>query len=224
MLKHSFLKEYLAEFIGTFALILIGGGAVVANTLTSGGVGLVGIALAHGLTIMAMVYLFAQVSGAHFNPAVTVALAVDNRLPKIKAVAYILCQLAGASVAAFCLSILFSSATPQQLFGFPPVADILAGIRFEALMAFLLVLTVYGVAINKKAPAGFAGIVIGSVIVLDIFFGGTQTGAAINPARFFGPALVNGVNPFSPIYWIGPIVGALVGGLVGKFLFTDGKD
>lgn len=215
------MKKFIAEFLGTFALVFIGAGAVLVNSLTGGALGLVGIALAHGFVLMTMIYSFANLSGAHFNPAVTIAMVATKNIDLKRAAGYILSQLAGAIVAAFLLILLFPSATPTQIYGFPTEIGLGFGILVEAILTFFLVCTIFGVALNKKAPAGFFGLAIGSVLFYDILMGGTQTGAAMNPARAFGPALVSGIWGPQLIYWIGPIVGALVAALLLQYLLRE---
>ncbi len=214
-------KNYLAEFIGTFALVFIGAGAVLVNGLTNGAVGVVGIALAHGLVLMTMIYSLAHISGAHFNPAVTIAMLVNKRIELAKAVTYLIAQLLGASVAGLLLLFLYPQASGEQLYGFPPELGFGFGTLLEAVLTFFLVFTIYGVAVNKQAPVGFFGLAIGAVLIYDIVVGGTQTGAAMNPARAFGPALASGVWSPQLIYWIGPIFGALVASFVYEYLFLE---
>ncbi len=213
----------LSEFLGTFALVFIGAGAVLVNGITGGAVGLVGIALAHGLVLMTMIYALANISGAHFNPAITITMALNRRLPYRKAVAYIVSQLLGASLAGFMLLLLFPAATSAQLWGFPMDVSIGFGIALEAVLTFFLVSVVYGMAVSRKAPAGFYGLAIGLVLTYDILLGGTQTGGAMNPARAFGPAVASGFWGTQIIYWLGPIIGGLVAGLVWEYLLGESK-
>ncbi len=215
------MKKYVAELIGAFGLTFIGAGAVLAQGITSGAVSLVGIALAHGLVLMAMIYSLAHISGAHFNPAVTIAMFVNKRIQLMDAIKYIISQLIGASIAGFLLLFLFPGATAAQLYGFPTNLALGFGIVFEAILTFFLVFVIYGVAVNKQAPSGIFGFAIGSVLIFDILMGGTQTGAAMNPARAFGPALASGIWGPQLIYWIGPIVGALVASFVYGYLFLE---
>lgn len=217
------LRSYVSEFIGTFALIFIGAGAVLVDSLTGGAVGLVGIALAHGLVLTAMIYSFASTSGSHFNPAVTVAMLANRRIDAKEAALYIVSQLLGASAAGFMLLALYPSATPAQLYGFPAMVPMGLGIAIEAVLTFFLVMTVYGVAVNKQAPAGVFGWAIGAIITADILLGGTQTGGAMNPARAFGPALASGMLENQPIYWLGPLIGAMLAGFVSEYLHKEQK-
>lgn len=215
------MKKYVAEFLGAFALVFIGAGAVLVNSLTNGAVGLIGIAVAHGFVLMPSVYSFAHISGSHFNPAVTITMWVQKRIKSMEALGYIVSQLLGAVFAALLLRFLYPQATAAALYGFPLNIDLVFGIVLEAILTFFLVMSIYGTAVNKKAPSPIFGLVIGSTILVDILMAGTQTGAAMNPARAFGPALVSGLLDNQLIYWIGPIVG----GLIASFVYTylDGE-
>ncbi len=217
----SNLKPCLAEFLGTFGLVFIGAGAVLANALTGGALGLVGIALAHGLVLMCMIYALASISGAHFNPAITLTLLARGRIEMKKALGYVLSQLAGASFAGLLLLLLFPSASPVQLYGFPAEIPLLFAILLEAVLTFFLMSAVYGLAVNKKAPAGIFGAGIGLVLTFDILVGGSFTGGAMNPARAFGPALASGIWGPQLIYWIGPIFGALIASVVWEYLLKE---
>ncbi|MBI2444871.1 aquaporin [Candidatus Micrarchaeota archaeon] len=205
---------YFAEFIATFGLVFIGAGAVIMNTVTNGALGLVGIALAHGMVLMCMVYATGHVSGGHVNPAVTAALWVNRKIESQKAALYVLSQLAGAAVASFVLLFIFPTA-PAHL-GVPDLSGIglIQGIVLEAILTFFLVFVVFSVAVDSRAPANIYGLAIGMVLVFDILVGGPLTGAAMNPARAFGPALASGYWATQAVYWIGPLLGGVVAGWV----------
>ena len=193
----------LAEFLGVFFLCLFGIGAIM------NGVDITGVALAHGLAIFVAICAFAHISGAHFNPAVTIALAATKRIAPVDAVAYIVAQLIGAAAAAAVLKSSFCT-----LGGVPALADGVttsSGILIEAVATFILMIVIMGVAVDSRGTFSIvAGLPIGMAIVGDIFFAGPATGAAMNPARWFGPALVTGDMGSALIYLVGPIVGALV--------------
>ena len=193
----------LAEFLGVFFLCLFGIGAIM------NGVDITGVALAHGLAIFVAICAFAHISGAHFNPAVTIALAATKRIAPVDAVAYIVAQLIGAAAAAAVLKSAFGT-----LGGVPALADGVttsSGILIEAVATFILMIVIMGVAVDSRGTFSIvAGLPIGMAIVGDIFFAGPATGAAMNPARWFGPALVTGDMGSALIYLVGPIVGALV--------------
>jgi MIP family channel proteins len=220
-------KSYISEFLGTFALVFIGAGAVLVNTLTNGAIGIVGIALAHGLVLMSMIYALSHISGGHFNPSVTISMLATKRIKLKEAALYILSQLVGASVAGLLLFMIFSQLIPQMpreaVYGFPQKLPIAAGIAMETVLTFFLVLTVFGTAVDARAQKGFHGLAIGLVLTFDIILGGLVTGAAVNPARAFGPALASGMWDTQIVYWAGPIIGALAAGLLYNYLLLDKK-
>ena len=208
-------KRPLAEAIGTFTLIFAGAGAIIANQATHGGVGIVGIAFAHGLAIAVMVSALGMISGGHFNPAITCGFLAARRIDAGLALTYIVAQLAGATVAALALAVAFPGAaaasvhlgTPALGLGTSPVA----GMLLEAVGTFFLVIVVFGTAVHPQAPR-IGGLAIGLTITMDILAFGPLTGAAMNPARAFGPALVAGAWSHQIVYWIGPLVGGVAAG------------
>src|SRR5258705_2462194 len=224
----SLSKQCVAEFIGTFALIFVGVGAIYQNA------GLLAIALAHGLTIAVMVSATGAISGGQLNPAVTFGLLVGGKMSLQRSIAYWIAQLAGASAAGFILLFLFSGqADPAKGLlaqtivanGTPdlPPKGITAvqGIVIEAILTFFLVFVVYGTAVDSRAPK-IGGLAIGLTVALDILFGGPFTGAAMNPARTFGPAIISGQWNHHYVYWIGPLIGGgLAGLLYGRFLIKQ---
>jgi MIP family channel proteins len=221
MNTRTLLRELIAEFIGTFALCFIGIGAIHHFSGAPGG--LLAIAFAHGLTIAVFASAFGAISGGQFNPAVSLALLVGGKMDLNKAIAYILAQLAGAAAGAwFARGLLGSYSAVSD--GTPdlggPTGEI-QGICIEAVLTFFLVTVIYGTAVDKRAPQ-IGGLAIGLCVTLDILFGGPLTGAAMNPARVFGPALVSGHWSHHYVYWAGPMLGGLLGGLVyGRFLIRD---
>jgi MIP family channel proteins len=212
-------KPCAAEFIGTFALIFIGVGSIHNDP------GLLGVALAHGLTIAVMVSATGAISGGHLNPAVTVGLLVGNRIELRKAIAYWAAQLLGAFAAGILLVNVLGDGmqsgvaavargTPDLGRGVGPIR----GMVIEAVLTFFLVFVVYGTAVDPRAPK-LGGLAIGLTVALDILFGGPLTGAAMNPARTFGPALASAHWNNHLVYWIGPMAGGALAGLVyGRFL------
>ncbi len=208
-------RACLAEAVGTFTLIFIGAGSILANQLSGGKVGIVGIALAHGLAIATMVAATAHVSGGHLNPAVTGGFMVTRRLSVGAGVAYILAQLAGASVGGFVLSAAFPEGVRLAAhLGTPtldPSVTVGTGIVVEAILTFFLVFVIFGVAVDARGPASIAPLAIGLVIAMDTLGGGALTGAAMNPARAFGPALFSGTWTNHLVYWIGPGLGGALG-------------
>jgi MIP family channel proteins len=220
-------KAAVAEFIGTFALIFFGAGAIIMT----GGQDLVAIALAHGLAIAIMVSLMAHISGGVFNPAIQVALWVTGKMPTARSAVYVVAQLAGAVAAAYVLKYI----APAALFdvetvhgGIPAVAPGLAvgkAVVIEALLTFFLVWAVFGTVVDERGPfARTAGFTIGLVITLDIFAAGNYTGAAMNPARWFGPALATGDWTNWWVWIVGPVAGGIIAGVGYWFLFLRDRE
>ena len=220
-------KALAAEAIGAFTLIFAGAGAIIVNEATKGGVGLLGIALAHGLAIGVMVSALGAISGGHFNPAVTCGFLAAKRMSGGRGLSYVIAQLVGAVVAALVLKAAYPAAaaaavqlgTPALMTGVP----FWAGVLLEAIGTFFLVTVVFGTAVHPQAPR-IGGLAIGLTITMDILAFGPLTGAAVNPARAFGPALVSGAWADHLVYWIGPIVGGLVaGGFYAGAYLADAK-
>lgn len=212
------MKQYLAEFIATFTLIFIGAGSVVVNAFGGGGLGLVGIALAHGLAIALGVAAIGHISGAHINPAVTIALMSTKRMSVSRGAGYIVAQLLGAVLGAWLLVNIYpSGAVDAAGLGTPKLSGGMtfgSGMLLEGILTFFLILSVFGSAVDSRGPKGLAPYVIGLTVAMDVLLGGPFTGAALNPARAFGPALVSGHWANHAIFWIGPIVGAVLGAQV----------
>jgi len=212
-MERSLSQRMLAEFVGTFTLIFIGAGSIIAST--QGGGGLVTIGLAHGLAIAVMVTAIGHVSGGHINPAVTAGAWVTQKISSRDAGAYILAQLAGGAAGAGLLrSALPSSFWEGVSLGTPLVSPSISNgqaILIEAILTFFLVWVVFGTAVDPEGAFNkVAGLAIGFVITMDIFMGGPFTGAAMNPARAFGPALVSGSWTGWWVYWIGPVAGGVL--------------
>jgi len=202
------VKSYAAELVGTFMLVFFGTGAVITNTASGGAVTLLGIALVFGLTVLAVIYSLGDISGAHLNPAVTVGLVCARRIPASTIAPYILSQCAGALLASLVLHQLFPKdlslgATLPGLGTLPPQVFIL-----ETVLTFFLMLVILNVTTGAKEKSITAGIVIGSVVALEILFAGPFTGASMNPARSIGPAVVSGQLGHLWIYLVAPVVGA----------------
>jgi MIP family channel proteins len=219
-------QKLTAEFIGTFALIFFGAGAICADQFLpgAGGVGLFGIAIAHGLAIAIMVSALGHISGGHFNPAVTIGFWVTKRLNTLDVVLYWIAQLAGAVAAAFLLKAIIPEDTWRAVaLGTPDLArdfSRLSGMILEAVTTFFLVLTVFATAVDEKgAFRSIAGFGIGLSISLGILVAGPFTGAALNPARAFGPALAATHWANHGVYWVGPLAGGFVAGLLYDSVF-----
>ncbi|MBI3911130.1 MAG: aquaporin [Armatimonadetes bacterium] len=230
MRTHAF-KAALAELIGTYALVLFGAGAVVANEITGGQVGWVGIALAHGVVLLFTVYAISYISGAVVNPAVTLGLMVSNRLQVFTGIAYIAVQILGGYLAALTLQLLVANVTvatpgPELTHGATVLREELGanrGLLIEAIGAFFLTFVVLSTAVDSRATPGFAGLAIGLTWAGFILWAGPLTGGSANPARTFGPAVATGqISPdmlgWMEVYFLGPILGALVAALVKAFL------
>lgn len=189
-----------------------GCGAIVVNSERGGSLGDVGIAAAFGLAIMAMIYATGHLSGAHINPAVTVAFASTRHFPIRDAAAYVPAQLGGAVAAAVTLRVAWEG-TPANLGATVPSVGTGSALLYESVMTALLMFVIMAVATDTRAVGAAAALAIGGTVALDALFGGGVTGASMNPARSFGPALVADEWTDFWIYVVGPVVGALVGAL-----------
>jgi len=216
------LKPCLAELLGTFYLCFAGIAAILSNTSVVGGnSGLLGIALAHGLALSIAVSNFGGISGAHVNPAVTCGLLATGTIRAGMAVSYIVSQLAGATLAAaLCGRIFPEAAVIEAQLGIPlpaPWATTGTILAVEFILTFLLVTTVFATAVDERGKAvKIGGFAIGLTVAFDILAGGPITGASMNPARSFGPALVFWNWSWHHLYWIAPIAGGLVAALLYK--------
>lgn len=211
------LRLYLSELIGTFVLVLIGVGSISASTAHGSPASLLAIALGFGFAVAVMVAATGHISGAHINPAVTLGVLVAGKIKLPDAIAYVISQLIGATVAAMVLrSLLGPGAAAAGVTGIDSSLSVLQGFGIEVILTFILVFVVFGTAVDmrsQKLPALF----IGLTVTIDILVGGPFTGASMNPARSFGPAVVSGTWVNHWIYWIGPLVGgALAGGMYSK--------
>jgi len=235
-------KKFLAELIGTFLLVFFGTGAAVVTLLISNninpnqvGIGILGglgdwiaIALVFGLTVMAVIYMFGKISGAHINPAVTIGLLVTKNLSLVESIYYIFGQFIGAILGSLALFAVLAYPA-VAIGGLGATAPGLGISYFQAILAefigtFFLMLVIMGVAVDRKAQPGFAGISIGATVTAIITVLGAFTGASINPARTFAPYLVDslagGANLwyYYPIYLIGPILGAILAAVLYSYL------
>jgi len=214
------LRRGVAEFVGAFALVFIGVGSIVF----SGGQ-LVGIALAHGLVIAVMASAVGHISGGHFNPAITFGFVVTRRMELPLAAVYWVSQLLAAVLAALALRVVYPDAANLDT-GVPQVNDAVGlgpGVLAEAILTFFLVWVVFATAADPGgAFKSIAGLAIGLTITFDVLGGGPLTGAAMNPARAFGPALVQGVWSDWWVYWVGPLVGGGLAALVYELLYLRG--
>jgi MIP family channel proteins len=220
-MQARFGAALIAELVGTFLFFFVGAGSVVlAAHAGASGPGLVGVALAHGLALAVMVSALGAISGAHFNPAVTVAIRLAGGISWYNAVAYVVVQLVGAVIAGLLLnSVMPGEAARASFLGTPildPAISVGAGIAIEAVLTLVLVLAVFGTAVDRRAPR-LGGMAIGLAVAADILMGGPLTGAAMNPARWFGPALASGHWENWYVWWIGPLIGAIVGAVIYRY-------
>lgn len=214
----------VAEAIGTFLFFFVGMGAVVLGAHSDAGGGLVGVALAHGLALAVLVSALGPISGGHFNPAVTFAVWVTGRIDPVRAVLYVAAQLIGGLAAGLALRWVFPVASWEPVaLGTPAIGveiGVAAGIVVEAVLTMVLIVAVFGTAIDPRAPK-IGGLAIGLAVAADILMGGPLTGAAMNPARWFGPAVAVGAYADWYVWWIGPLVGAAIAALVYRFGFEE---
>ena len=198
------------EAIGTFALVIAGCGAIITNATHPGSLGGVGISLVFGLVIMVMIYAGGHLSGAHYNPSVTIAFTLARHFPPRDALAYIAAQLAGASAAALLLLAAWPN-KPAHLGATLPSVNTTTALSYEIVLTAFLMFVITAVATDTRAVGAAAAIAIGGTVGLDALFGGPITGASMNPARSFGPALASGTWHDLWIYLAGPLIGAAIG-------------
>ncbi|HZP56638.1 MAG TPA: MIP family channel protein [Dehalococcoidia bacterium] len=225
------IRPLIAEFLGPFALVFIGAGAILTATsqgFSNGGT-LVAVALAHGLAIGLMVAGAGHISGGHYNPAVTFGLWLGGKIGTLKAIGYVIVQLAGAVVAALLLRYIYPEAVRNAThLGVPAIAYAdnnaiivgrARGFTIEVILTFFLMYVIYGTAVDERGAHAIAALAIGLTITMDIFMGGPLTGAAMNPSRHFGPALVQNDWKDTWVYWAGPLVGAGLAAIAHAYIF-----
>jgi len=224
------IKKYLAELLGTFVLVFIGtSSAVVAGKH----IGFLGIALAFGISVLVMVYAIGHISGCHINPAITIAMLVNGKIPPKEAIIYIIMQCIGAIIASLLLLTIMSGLPGYNLatnglgqngYGTssPDGYSLSSGFIAEVVLTFIFLIVVFG-ATSRKAPSGFAGIAIGFTLAIIHMVGIPITGTSVNPARSLGPALIVGGTALSQlwVFIIAPVIGALIAAVVWKNLFED---
>lgn len=225
------VRRAAAEAIGTFFLVLVGTGTVMADDRLGGAIGPVGIALAFGLVVMGMIHATGPLSGAHLNPAVTIGLWSTGRFPAGRVPAYLSAQLVGAAMASAFLAVVRTElARANDLSGAMSLPGPLSlgvttsqigtplGLLVEFMLTFALMFVIMAMATDARAAGGFAPLAIGVTVAFDALVGGSLTGASMNPARSFGPALIAGRWDHHWIYWVGPVAGALVAAHVHVWL------
>lgn len=202
------MKKYISEFIGTFSMIFCGTGAMTVNEVTGGDVTHVGIAITWGLIVMAMIYAFGETSGAHFNPAVTIAFAYAKKFAWKEVPKYIIAQVLGAFAASLILCYLFP--TSEYLGATISTVDVGRAFVMELLLTFFLMLVIINVSTGSKEIGIIAGIAVGAVVLLEAMFAGPITNASMNPARSIAPAIVAGKMQHLWMYILAPILGAIL--------------
>jgi aquaporin Z len=220
-------KAAVAEFVATFALIFVGAGASVLAS--SGSLDLLGVALAHGLVLAIMVSVVGHISGGHVNPAVTIGLWTAGKVPTARAAVYVVAQLLGAVIGALLLRYVVGGEAFEVAGGGAPALgpgiSVGKGIVIEAILTFFLVFAVFGTAVDVRGPWNkTAGFTIGLVIAFDILAFGPYTGAAMNPARWFGPALVAGTWSDAIVWIVGPIAGGIIAAVLYATVFLRSKE
>ncbi len=223
-------RAWFAESIATFCLVFFGPLSIVMAAAAFGTdltiEGIIMIAIGHGAAIGLMVYAFGHVSGAHINPAVTISMLVTRRIGIKDGIGYIVFQIIGAIIAALSLKTILPDLGAKVNLGTQggPSAllnnSAMSGLAVEAILTFFLVTVIFMTAVHKKAAAGMHGLAIGGMIFLIHLVGVPLTGASVNPARTFGPALISGYWDFHWIYWAGPIIGAVIAGLIMNYVFV----
>ena len=211
----TLIRRSGAELFGTFALVAAGCGAIVVNSMT-GALGHVGVALAFGLVVMVMVASTGHLSGAHLNPAVTIAFALTRHFPWREVPAYMLGQFMGALFGAFTLLLLFGPTA--DLGATTPLGDPVQALLLEILLTAALMFVITAVATDTRAVGELAALAIGATVAVNAMWAGPITGASMNPARSLGPALVAGVWTYQWLYVIGPLIGAALGAIIYQAL------
>ena len=209
-------RRAAAEGIGTFFLVLIGPGAAMVNTHTDGVIGHAGIALAFAFVVLAMIYTIGHLSGAHINPAVTIAFWSARRFPAREVLPYVAAQCAGAVTASLVLRWILGPV--GNLGATIPTIPIGRAFAVEWLLSFVLMFVIMAVATDERVAGGFAGIAVGLTVGFDAMMGGPLTGASMNPARSLGPAVAGGIWDSHWIYWLGPVTAMIVAAWTYDFL------
>jgi MIP family channel proteins len=227
MMRERAAAALVAEAVGTFLFFFVGAGSVVLGDYmasTGGsGPGLLGVALAHGLALAVLASALGAVSGAHFNPAVTFAVWIIGRITPIRGVLYVLAQLVGAVAAGLALKLAFPDSWQPSNIGTPALGAGVTpavGIGVEAVLTVLLVLTVIGTTVDSRGPK-LGGLAVGLAVAADLLLGGPLTGAAMNPARWFGPAVASGAYADWYVWWIGPLIGAAAAALLYRSTLAE---
>ena len=223
LMKRLNSPRYLTEALGTFCLVFAGTGTVIVNQVKEGQVTGLGISLVFGLVVLAMIYAVGHISGAHLNPAVTLAFFFAGRHPRKEIAPYIIAQLTGAVFASVILRFIFFE--DETGMGVTlPAGSWPQSFLLEFILTFMLMFVIMGVARDDHAEGLMAGVAIGSMIALEAILGGPISGASMNPARSFAPALISGHFDFHWIYWIAPILGSITGAQIYRLLQDETRN
>ncbi|WP_416350891.1 MIP/aquaporin family protein [Rivularia sp. UHCC 0363] len=216
-------REALAEVIGTFTLVFAGTGAIMVNAIADGSITHLGISFVFGAVVAAMIYSLGHISGAHLNPAVTLAFWTSGFFPRRLVIPYILAQVIGAVLAS---GVLFVSLGKVANMGatLPLNGNWLQSFVLEFILTFILMFVIFGSGLDRRAHIGFAGLAIGLTVALEAAFMGPITGASMNPARSLGPALVGSIWQYHWLYWVAPITGAQLAAIVYRHLSYGFRD
>ncbi|MEG4308882.1 MULTISPECIES: MIP/aquaporin family protein [unclassified Microcoleus] len=216
-------REALAEFLGTFILVFAGTGAVMVNKISQGAITHLGVSLVFGAVVAAMIYATGHISSAHLNPAVTLAFWASGFFVSKRVLPYIIAQCAGA-IAASTLLLITLGKVANLGATVPLNGNWLQSLILETVLTFILMFVIFGSGLDRRAPIGFAGIAIGLTVGLEAAFMGPITGASMNPARSFGPAIVGGIWQHQWVYWVAPILGAQLAVLVYRIISNGFRD
>ena len=216
----TMFRKIAAEFIGTFALVFAGTGAIIDDSLT-GKIGQIGIAMSFGLVVAVMIYSLGHISKAHFNPAVTIGFASVGKFEKKHVLPYIAAQIGGAILASALLFMIFGNI--GNLGATLPRGSWMQSFILEVVMTFFLMLVIISVATDSRVKPEISGIAIGGVVALDALFGGAISGASMNPARSLGPAIIGGIFDNQWIYLIAPVIGSLLAVVIYEYIRTEKK-
>ncbi len=220
--KDQGLKKYIAEFIGTFALVFAGTGAIIINDVSGGVITHLGIGLVFGLIIMTMIYALGEISGAHFNPAVSFGFWLAKRLSFKELLPFIISQILGGITASILLKTIFPQHKTLGI-TLPNLVSSTGDFTFETILTFFLMFVIIHVAQGAKEKGLMAGVAIGGMVALEAIFAGPITGASMNPARSLAPAVVSGHLEFLWIYLTAPFLGAALAVFSCRLIRTNGS-
>ena len=212
------MKKYIAELIGTFALVFCGTGSIIIDDVTGGVVSNVGIGITFGMIVMVMIFAFGNISGAHINPAVTIAFAVTDRFDKKLVIPYIIAQLIGGLLASIVLRLMFLD--HDDLGTTSPLGSWYQTFIMEVILTYFLMLVILFVSQNR-AVSQFTAIAVGATVMMEAIFAGPITGASMNPARSIGPAIVSGYSDDLWIYVLSTVIGALLASVTWLIMKAD---